>query len=104
MNKPLLSVIVPSFNEEENVEPFYFALRETLKDTHYRWEVIYIDDGSSNITRCRCSSVYLLGIHKYIMCRLHGILARKLLSSQGSSMPKETASLSLTLICNTRSI
>lgn len=50
MNKPLLSVIVPSFNEEENVEPFYFALRETLKDTHYRWEVIYIDDGSSDGT------------------------------------------------------
>ncbi|MCR1289196.1 glycosyltransferase family 2 protein [Shouchella clausii] len=50
MNKPLLSVIVPSFNEEENVEPFYFALRETLKDTHYRWEVIYIDDGSSDST------------------------------------------------------
>ncbi|MBM7841143.1 glycosyltransferase involved in cell wall biosynthesis [Alkalihalobacillus xiaoxiensis] len=50
MNKPLLSVIVPSFNEEKNVEPFYFALKAVLDETNYRWEVIYIDDGSSDDT------------------------------------------------------
>ncbi|WP_078392337.1 glycosyltransferase family 2 protein [Shouchella patagoniensis] len=50
MNKPLLSVIVPSFNEEKNVEPFYFALKEVLEKSNYRWEVIYIDDGSSDST------------------------------------------------------
>ncbi|AIC95686.1 MULTISPECIES: glycosyltransferase family 2 protein [Shouchella] len=50
MNKPLLSVVVPSFNEEQNVEPFYFALKEVLDQSHYRFEVIYIDDGSSDST------------------------------------------------------
>ncbi|MFB4210322.1 glycosyltransferase family 2 protein [Shouchella sp. JSM 1781072] len=50
MNKPLLSIIVPSFNEEQNVEPFYFALKKVLDQSHYRYEVIYIDDGSSDST------------------------------------------------------
>ncbi|WP_059105377.1 glycosyltransferase family 2 protein [Shouchella shacheensis] len=50
MDKPLLSVIVPSYNEEQNVEAFYFALRDVLATTHYRWEVIFVDDGSSDET------------------------------------------------------
>lgn len=63
MNKPLLSVIVPSFNEEQNVEPFYFALKEVLDQSHYRFEVIYIDDGSSDSTFLY-SNVSLLGTPK----------------------------------------
>lgn len=49
----LLSVIVPCYNEEENVEPFY---RELLKneafftDQGIRLEVLYIDDGSADRT------------------------------------------------------
>ena len=49
----LLSVIVPCYNEEENVDPFY---RELLKneaffaDQGIRLEVLYIDDGSADRT------------------------------------------------------
>lgn len=49
----LLSVIVPCFNEEENVEPFY---EELLKnDTFFREkgvdiEILYVDDGSQDKT------------------------------------------------------
>ncbi|WZY00505.1 glycosyltransferase family 2 protein [Bacillus sp. FSL W7-1360] len=50
MTQTFLSVIVPSFNEEENIEPFYFALRDTLSFLQEPWEVIFIDDGSSDAT------------------------------------------------------
>ena len=49
----LLSVIVPCYNEEENVEPFY---RELLKNESFfaakeiDVEIIYIDDGSMDKT------------------------------------------------------
>ena len=49
----LLSVIVPCYNEEENVEPFY---AELLKNTGYlvekdmELEIVYVDDGSSDKT------------------------------------------------------
>ena len=49
----LLSVIVPCYNEEENVEPFY---KELLKNEDFftareiRLEVLYIDDGSTDRT------------------------------------------------------
>jgi glycosyltransferase involved in cell wall biosynthesis len=50
MDKPLLSVIVPSYNEEENIEAFYRAMRDEVASTHYRLEIIFVDDGSSDRT------------------------------------------------------
>ncbi len=41
-----LSVIVPVFNEEENLPPLYQELKGTLDATGHSYEVIFIDDGS----------------------------------------------------------
>ncbi len=46
----LLSVIVPSFNEAENVKLFYEELAKELQYSPYDYEVIYVDDGSSDTT------------------------------------------------------
>lgn len=46
----LLSVIVPSFNEAENVKLFYEELAKELQYASYDYEVIYVDDGSSDTT------------------------------------------------------
>ena len=49
----LLSVIVPCYNEEENVELFYTELMKNeafLKEKNVEVEVLYIDDGSSDHT------------------------------------------------------
>ncbi|MFP7495116.1 glycosyltransferase family 2 protein [Terribacillus saccharophilus] len=46
----LLSVIVPSFNEAENVKLFYEELAKELQYSSYDYEVIYVDDGSSDTT------------------------------------------------------
>lgn len=49
----LLSVIVPCYNEEENIEPFYLELlKETsfLAEKDMKLELLYIDDGSQDRT------------------------------------------------------
>ncbi len=44
--KPYLSVVIPVFNEEENLAELHARLALTLNQTAYSWEVIYVDDGS----------------------------------------------------------
>ena len=49
----LLSVIVPCYNEEENVPYFYEELmkqEEALKKREIGLELIYVDDGSKDKT------------------------------------------------------
>ena len=46
----MISVIVPLYNEEENVRPFYQELRKALQGIRQPYEIIYIDDGSKDRT------------------------------------------------------
>jgi glycosyltransferase involved in cell wall biosynthesis len=45
-----LSVVVPLYNEEECVEPFVDELMGVLKGLHREFEVILVDDGSTDST------------------------------------------------------
>lgn len=45
-----VSVVVPLYNEEENVEMLDERLSETLKNIGSDYEVVYVDDGSSDKT------------------------------------------------------
>jgi len=48
MNNFLLSIIVPVFNEEQNIDPLIKRLIPVLKDSQY--EIIFVDDGSKDKT------------------------------------------------------
>jgi len=48
MSDLLVSVIVPIFNEEQNIEPLIKRLLSILKDSPY--EIIFVDDGSKDKT------------------------------------------------------
>ncbi len=49
--KKLVSIVVPVFNEEENIEVFYEAVTEVAsKESEYDFEFIFVDDGSSDAT------------------------------------------------------
>jgi len=43
-----LSVVIPVFNEEQTLEILHDALCQALKGLSYAWEVVYVDDGSSD--------------------------------------------------------
>jgi len=44
----MLSVIVPIFNEDENIQPLHLELREVLQVLGAAYEIVYVDDGSSD--------------------------------------------------------
>jgi len=46
--KDTLSILVPVFNEEENISPLYDRLIAALQKTGRAYEIIFIDDGSSD--------------------------------------------------------
>lgn len=46
-----LSIVVPMYNEVDNVEPFVTAVHEALKDYTRPWELIIVNDGSRDGTQ-----------------------------------------------------
>lgn len=47
---PALSIIVPLYNEEANVEPLWSALEHALSPAGLDYEVLLVDDGSTDGT------------------------------------------------------
>jgi glycosyltransferase involved in cell wall biosynthesis len=47
---PLISVVAPCHNEEPNVEPLYQALRFHLHSELWRYQLVLVDDGSTDGT------------------------------------------------------
>jgi polyisoprenyl-phosphate glycosyltransferase len=47
VNKPLLAIVVPVFNEHGNLRAFYDAVTEMMQSLgDYAWEFVFVDDGS----------------------------------------------------------
>ena len=46
----LISIIVPVFNEEDNIEVFYQEVCRYMEPLKYQFELIFVDDGSSDAT------------------------------------------------------
>lgn len=44
----LLSIVVPVYNEEDNIKVFYDAVVTEMNALAYEYEVIFVDDGSSD--------------------------------------------------------
>jgi len=53
-----LSIVIPVYNEVENVESLYNALEPVLKQLDKSYEVILIDDGSSDGTYAKLKEVH----------------------------------------------
>ncbi len=49
-HSPVLSVVVPAYNEEGNIIQLYKELLKVLSTTEMHWEIIFSDDGSSDGT------------------------------------------------------
>jgi len=48
IDQPELSVVIPLYNEEDNIEPLYLGLKEVLEGLGRRYEIIAVDDGSTD--------------------------------------------------------
>lgn len=50
MMTPDISIVVPFYNEEQNVADLHRAIRDSLEGSEYTYECVYVDDGSSDGT------------------------------------------------------
>jgi len=53
MEKKVISVMIPTYNEEENARPIYEAVRDEIRKTlpEYNYEILFIDNKSQDKTR-----------------------------------------------------
>jgi dolichol-phosphate mannosyltransferase len=65
--KKKISVVVPSFNEEGNIEVLATKLTGVLKQLPYLYEVIFIDDGSADGTLQKLQTLSAIDEHLYYL-------------------------------------
>jgi glycosyltransferase involved in cell wall biosynthesis len=50
MAQPLISIVVPVLNEADNISPLISRLTPILDTLDARWEIVFVDDGSTDST------------------------------------------------------
>lgn len=55
---PDISIVVPAFNEEGNIDRLYTELLKVLSSVALPWELVYVDDGSSDGTWGRIRALH----------------------------------------------
>lgn len=53
----VISFILPAYNEQDNVEKLYEAIRQEVERCTYDYEILYIDDGSQDDTLARIKNL-----------------------------------------------
>lgn len=53
-----LSLVVPCYNEAENVAEFQKTVIQTFENEAYEYEIVFVDDGSSDATYCNLKKIY----------------------------------------------
>jgi glycosyltransferase involved in cell wall biosynthesis len=53
-----IAIVIPAYNEEDNVEIAYKRLKEVLDSTNYDYELIFVDDGSKDNTLSKLLKLY----------------------------------------------
>ena len=48
--EPDVSVVIPLFNEMDNIMALYAALRSVMEKLERTWEIVFVDDGSTDAT------------------------------------------------------
>ena len=53
-----LSLVVPCYNEADNVNAFQDAVIQAFKDCDFNYEIIFVDDGSRDATRFQLKKIF----------------------------------------------
>jgi dolichol-phosphate mannosyltransferase len=71
---PRLSIVIPAFNEEENIAYIVSALKKVMEAEKIDFEIIFVDDGSKDLTYVKIKEQSLIAddIHGYRLSRNFG--------------------------------
>ncbi|MCI9287825.1 MAG: glycosyltransferase family 2 protein [Clostridia bacterium] len=56
----MISIVVPIYNEEDNVEKLFYEIKDICIKKHYDYEIIFVDDGSTDSTFGKTRKLYPL--------------------------------------------
>ena len=59
----LLSIVVPVFNEEDNIQKFYTTVKDVLQTLDYDHEIIFVDEGPVMIVQA-CYDILVIKIQR----------------------------------------
>lgn len=57
MKNPLISIVIPAFNEEENICNTAHVVREIMKKAQIPYELIFVSDGSTDATFAKATEL-----------------------------------------------
>ena len=63
-----VSVVVPTYNELDNVQPLYEQLHAVLKNLDRPYEILFVDDGSNDGTTARLKELAGQDSHVKVIC------------------------------------
>ena len=66
-----LSIVVPMYNEVDNVEPFVTAVHQALDNYPFEWELLIVNDGSRDGTREKLDQVVVGAFGRRVCEREH---------------------------------
>lgn len=74
-----ISVIIPVLNEEENILPLALELTDVFEDKSWKWECVWVDDGSTDRTTDRLEHIANADRrHRYLILEKHSGLSAAL--------------------------
>jgi len=85
-DSPLISIVAPCYNEADAIAPFVTAMMDIIKGGGARYELVFVDDGSTDDTRAQLSA--LADRHSEIRVIAFAISARKQRSPPGLITPR----------------
>jgi glycosyltransferase involved in cell wall biosynthesis len=62
-----VSIIIPVYNEEENIPLLHERIQQVMEKQHISYEVIYVDDGSKDTTFVQLKRIVLLDEHVQVV-------------------------------------
>jgi polyisoprenyl-phosphate glycosyltransferase len=65
--QPDLSIVVPCYNEEAGIAAFWVRLRQVMQSIGLGWEIIFINDGSSDNTLASINELSLDGVPRRVI-------------------------------------
>ena len=63
----MISVVVPIYNEEEIIVRFHEALASDMNGAHTSWEVVYVNDGSKDVSLEMLRELHALDSHVVVV-------------------------------------